>query len=106
MPVIDHLTNIYLEVFGSRLQSVYLLGGAARGEYQSGHSDLDVKAIVRDKGEGEKEKVSQIGKQLQAKFNIAKIELDAYDLAKLNERGWLQFYILIDGICMWGKPYE
>jgi len=106
LPVIDHLTNIYTEIFGSRLQSVYLLGGAVRGEYQPGYSDLDVKAIVRDKEDGEKEKISQIEKQLQGKFNIAKIELDAYDLAKLNERGWLQFYILIDGICMWGEPYE
>lgn len=106
IPIVDHITNIYLQTFGSRIQSVYLLGSATRGEYKPGSSDFDARAIISDGTEEEKERVFQSVKPLQKKYNIAKFELDAYDLAMLDRRDWLQFYLLTDGVCMWGTPYE
>ncbi|GEM_PF-5882612 len=105
-PVIAGVTDICISLFGSRLQSVYLLGSAARGEYKPGISDFDVRAIVSGKKEGEKEKVDQTAAPLQKEFNVAKMELDAYTVDALNKRDWLQFYVLVDGICVWGNPYE
>lgn len=105
-PVVDHITNTYFQIFGPRLQSVYLLGSATRGEYKPGSSDFDARAIVSDHTEEEKERVFQLVKPLQKEFNIAKFELDTYDLAMLNTRTWLQFYLLTDGVCMWGTPYQ
>lgn len=43
---------------------------------------------------------------LKTEFSIAKMELDVYTMGGLNKRDWLQFYILADGICVWGKPYK
>lgn len=106
IPAIDHITNVYRQIFGPRLQAVYLLGSSVNGLYEPGHSDLDVKAIVQDRVEEDINKVSQLERGLQGEFNIAKFELAVYDLANLNERGWLQFYVLVDGVCIWGKPYE
>ena len=106
MPVIAQVTNLYRQTFGLRLQSVYLLGSATRGEYRPGSSDFDVRAIVSEKREGEKERVDQLAEPLKNQFNIAKMELDVYTLDGLNKRDWLQFYVRVDGICVWGKPYE
>lgn len=105
-PAITRVTDMYIQTFGSRLQSVYLLGSATRGEYRPGSSDFDIRAIVNQKKEGEKEKVDQMAAPLQKEFNIAKMELDVYTEDGLNKRDWLQFYVLVDGICVWGKPYE
>lgn len=105
-PAIARVTDIYIQTFGSRLQSVYLLGGATRGEYRLGSSDFDMRAIVTKKDDGEKEKVDKIAAPLQKEFNLGDMELDIYTLETINNRDWLQFYVLTDGICIWGNPYE
>ena len=105
-PAIERVTGFYQDVFASRLQSVYLLGSAARGEYKSGISDFDLRAIVSDKKEGEKEKVDVMALPMEEEFNLAKMELDVYTETILNNNDWLQFYLLVDGLCVWGVPYK
>lgn len=106
MPAIVSVTDMYRETFSSRLQSVYLLGGIARGEFRPGSSDFDIRAIVSKKEEGEKERVDRMAKLLQKEFDFGKMELDVYTIDGLNKRNWLQFYVLVDGVCVWGEPYR
>lgn len=105
-PAIMQVISVCRQTFNERLQSVYLLGSAARGEYRPGVSDFDMRAIVSTKEKGEKESVEELSAPLRQEFNIAKLELDVYPVDMLNNRDWLQFYVLVDGICVWGKPYE
>ena len=105
-PAIARVADMYKETFGSRLQSVYLLGGIARGEFRPGSSDFDIRAIVTKKEEGEKERVDQMAAPLKTELDFGKMELDVYTVDGLNKRNWLQFYVLVDGVCVWGKPYS
>lgn len=104
-PAIEQISGYYKDVFSERLQSVYILGSAPRGEYRSGISDFDMRAIVRNMNSGEKEKVDFLSEPLREKYNIAKLELDVYTNELLDRNDWLQFYLLIDGLCIVGKPY-
>lgn len=105
-PIIREVIGTFRQIFGIRLQSVYLMGSACRGDYTPGLSDVDLTAIVKDSNPQDSDLVKQQQEALRKKFKLEKLDLDIYDLNVLNKNDYMQFFIIVDSLPVWGKKYK
>ena len=106
-PVIDQSKQLYHEVFGDHLVSLYLEGSAGRGDYVPGLSDVDLVGIVdRLRTEADLEALSQGRQQIIDATDLHKLDLGTSELSLLEQKPRAQFILAVDGVLLDGQRYH
>lgn len=104
---VDELQQVLHGLFGEQLESVYVEGSAARGDYVQGSSGVDVAAIVgRPVSPDDDMRLRRAAGIIQKNHRLPKLGARPVLRQTLESQPRRQFMLSSDAALLWGVPFE